>query len=110
MDATVKRPLNELPATEIAGTIAAGETTCVSVVRDCIARIEARDDVVKAWVNFKPELALAQAHALAAAGLVNILNSAGAGGLGQPFQIVLAVDVIGEPDEFRVALLGDDDR
>mgnify|MGYP001549224648 FL=1 len=64
MDAKVTRPLNELSATAIAGQIAAGETTCEAVVRDCIARIGARDDVVKAWVNFKPELALAQARAL----------------------------------------------
>ncbi len=64
MDAKVKRPLNALSATEIADRIAAGETTSEAVVRDCIARIEARDGVVKAWVNFNPELALAQAHAL----------------------------------------------
>ena len=64
MDAKVKRPLNELSATEIAAKIAAGETTCEAVVRDCIARIAARDGVVKAWVNFDPELALAQARAL----------------------------------------------
>ena len=55
MDAKVKRPLNELDATEIAKKIAAGETTCEAVVRDCVARIAARDDVVKAWVNFDPE-------------------------------------------------------
>jgi Asp-tRNA(Asn)/Glu-tRNA(Gln) amidotransferase A subunit family amidase len=64
MDVKVKRPLNELSATEIAGKIAAGETTCEAVVRDCIARIAARDDVVKAWVNFDEKLALAQARAL----------------------------------------------
>ena len=64
MDAKVKRPLNELSATEIARQIAAGETTTEAVVRDCIARIGARDDVVKAWVNFNPDLAIAQAHAL----------------------------------------------
>jgi Asp-tRNA(Asn)/Glu-tRNA(Gln) amidotransferase A subunit family amidase len=63
MDATVKRPLNELGAVEIAQKIAAGETTCEAVVRDCLARIEKRDGAVKAWVNFNPELALAQAHA-----------------------------------------------
>jgi amidase len=44
--------------------IAAGETTCEAVLRDCIARIAARDDVVKAWVNFDPDLALSQARAL----------------------------------------------
>ena len=64
MDAKVKRPFHEMSATEIAGKIAAGETTSESVVRDCIARIGARDSVVKAWVNFDPDLALAQARAL----------------------------------------------
>jgi Asp-tRNA(Asn)/Glu-tRNA(Gln) amidotransferase A subunit family amidase len=64
MDTKVKRPLYELGAAEIAHKVAAGEVTCEAVVRDCLARIEARDGVVKAWVNFKPELALAQAHAL----------------------------------------------
>ena len=64
MDGKVKRRFNELSATEIAGKIAAGEMTSEAVVRDCIARIEARDSVVKAWVKFDPNLALAQAHAL----------------------------------------------
>ncbi len=64
MDVKVKRPLNELSATEIASKIAAGETTCEAVVRDCLARIAARDKVVKAWVNFDQKLALAQARAL----------------------------------------------
>jgi len=64
MDVKVKRPLNELGAAEIAKKVAAGETTCEAVVRDCIARVTARDDFVKAWVNFNPELALAQARAL----------------------------------------------
>ncbi len=44
--------------------IARGETTCEAVTRDCVARIDERDAVVKAWVNFDPELALAQARAL----------------------------------------------
>src|SRR6202046_2362165 len=64
MDAQLGRPLNELSAIEIAKTIAAGETTCEAVTRDCITRIAARDGVVKAFVNFDPELALAQARAL----------------------------------------------
>jgi amidase len=34
------------------------------VVHDCIARIAARDKVVKAWVNFDEKLALAQARTL----------------------------------------------
>jgi len=64
MDVKTGRPLNELSATEIARKIAAGETTCEAVMRDCLARIAARDDVVKAWVNFDPDHALAQARAL----------------------------------------------
>jgi Asp-tRNA(Asn)/Glu-tRNA(Gln) amidotransferase A subunit family amidase len=64
MDVKVKRPLNELSATEIASKIAAGETTCEAVVRDCVARIADRDGVVKAWVNFDPEIALGQARML----------------------------------------------
>jgi amidase len=64
MDAKVKRPLNALSATEIASKIAAGETTCEAVVRDCVACIAVRDDVVKAWVDFDPELALRQARTL----------------------------------------------
>src|ERR1700681_1204558 len=56
--------LNELSATEIVQKIARGETTCEAVTRDCVARIAERDGVVKAFVNFDPELALAQARAL----------------------------------------------
>jgi len=64
MDVKVKRGFKELSATEIVAKIAAGETTCEAVTRDCIERIAAREAIVKAWVNFNPELALAQAHAL----------------------------------------------
>ena len=64
MDAKVSGPLNQLGAAEIVQKIARGETTCEAVTRDCVARIAERDGVVKAWVNFDPELALAQARAL----------------------------------------------
>jgi len=64
MDAKVRRPLNELAATEIADEIAAGKITCEAVVHDCVARIAERDNVVKAFVNFDADLALAQARAL----------------------------------------------
>ena len=64
MDAKVSGPLNELGAAEIVQKIARGEATCEAVTRDCVARIAERDGVVKAWVNFDPELALAQARAL----------------------------------------------
>jgi Asp-tRNA(Asn)/Glu-tRNA(Gln) amidotransferase A subunit family amidase len=59
-----KTALNELGAAEIVQKIARGEATCEAVTRDCVARIAKRDGVVKAWVNFDPELALAQARAL----------------------------------------------
>jgi Asp-tRNA(Asn)/Glu-tRNA(Gln) amidotransferase A subunit family amidase len=55
---------NKLSATAIAQEIAAGKTTCEAVVRDCVARIAERDDVVKAWINFDADHALAQARAL----------------------------------------------
>jgi len=64
MDVKARRGLNELGVSEIVAKIAAGEITCEAVTRDCIERIAAREPVVKAWVKFNPELALAQAHAL----------------------------------------------
>jgi Asp-tRNA(Asn)/Glu-tRNA(Gln) amidotransferase A subunit family amidase len=64
MDVKRARSGNQLGASEIVAKIAAGETTCEAVVRDCLARIAVREPIVKAWVNFNPELALAQAHAL----------------------------------------------
>ena len=64
MDVKVERGLNQSSASEIASKIASGGTTCEAVARDCIERIAAREPVVKAWVNFNPELALAQARAL----------------------------------------------
>src|SRR5215468_8643436 len=57
-------PLNELSCTEIVQGIAAGKFTAESVTRDCLGRIKAREDTVKAWATIDPELALAQARAL----------------------------------------------
>ncbi len=62
--ARTKSALNELDATTTAQNIAAGETTCEAVVRDCVARIAGRDGIVKAWVNFDADRAIAQARAL----------------------------------------------
>jgi Asp-tRNA(Asn)/Glu-tRNA(Gln) amidotransferase A subunit family amidase len=56
--------LNKLTATEIARRIAAREITAEAVVRDCLARIEAREPTVHAWATINPELALQQASAL----------------------------------------------
>ncbi len=60
--------LNRLTATEVARAIASGETSCEAVVRDCLARIDAREDKIHAWASIDPELALAQARALDRAG------------------------------------------
>jgi amidase len=56
--------LNTLTASEIARATTAGKITCEAVVRDCLARIEAREDIIQAWASIDPELALRQARAL----------------------------------------------
>src|SRR5215218_10204388 len=56
--------LNQLSATEISQGIAAKKFTAEAVVRDCLARIEAREPVVKAWATIDPDSALRQARAL----------------------------------------------
>ena len=56
--------LNTLTAAEITRAIAAGEAACEDVVRDCLARIEARESDVHAWASIDPELALRSARAL----------------------------------------------
>jgi amidase len=55
---------NRLSCAEIAHGIAAGKFTADAVVRDCLARIEAREPTVKAWATIDPELAIRQARAL----------------------------------------------
>jgi amidase len=56
--------LNTLSCTEIAQGIAAGKFTCEAVVRDCLARIEAREPTVHAFAAIDPDHALDQARAL----------------------------------------------
>ncbi|WP_206151310.1 amidase [Starkeya sp. ORNL1] len=53
--------LNELPASEVARRIAAGETTSEAVVRACLDRIAAREPDVRAFATLDPELVLAEA-------------------------------------------------
>lgn len=55
--------LNRLGAAEAGRAIAAGEITSETLVADCLARIEAREDDVAAWEFLDPDLALAQARA-----------------------------------------------
>ena len=54
----------ELSAVEAARHIAAGSLTVEALTESCIARIEAREDAVRAWKYFDPADARAQASAL----------------------------------------------
>lgn len=53
---------NAFSASEIALKIRSGEVSSEEVVRACVERIAAREDVVRAWQFFDPELALRQAR------------------------------------------------
>ncbi len=59
-----QQPLNQRFARELAQGIAAGAFTAVEATEACLARIAARDGVLKAWVHLDPEAPLAQARAL----------------------------------------------
>lgn len=56
--------LNTVPATEIVSKTASGAATCEAVARDCLARLEAREPVVKAFAFIDPEHVLREAKAL----------------------------------------------
>lgn len=56
--------LNLLTASEAHRRIEAGETSSEALVRDCLARIAARDPRIGAWAFVEPSLALQQARAL----------------------------------------------
>jgi Asp-tRNA(Asn)/Glu-tRNA(Gln) amidotransferase A subunit family amidase len=60
--------LNRLSAAEIVRATTAGEVTCEAVVRDCLARIAAREPDVHAWATVDAQLALKQARDLDRAG------------------------------------------
>ena len=55
--------LNLLTAIELSARIAAGQTTSVAIVQDCLDRIKARDPDIRGWAHIDPELALKQARA-----------------------------------------------
>ena len=56
--------LHKLGAVEAARQIRAGAITSEQLVRACLARIEAREPEVRAWVHLDPSAALKQARAL----------------------------------------------
>ena len=54
---------NELSASEAAGAIAAGRLKSAELVEACLARIEAREPTVKAWVRLDARRAMSEARA-----------------------------------------------
>jgi Asp-tRNA(Asn)/Glu-tRNA(Gln) amidotransferase A subunit family amidase len=59
----IDKPLHQLGLAEAARLIASGALTSEALVAACLARIDAREGVVKAWSSIDPERALAQARA-----------------------------------------------
>ena len=57
-------PLYALSATDIATQTNKGELRCEEVARACLARIEAREPIVKAWSFIDHDLILRHAQAL----------------------------------------------
>ena len=64
---------------EIVGAISRRELTCETLVRDCLARIEAREPQVRAWAHLDAQVALAQARAVDAGVVGNPLHGVPAG-------------------------------
>src|SRR5262245_25815672 len=56
--------LNKLTASEIGRATIAGETACEDVVKNCLARIDARENEIHAWATVDTEFALRQAREL----------------------------------------------
>ena len=63
-----------LSARAAAAEIAAGRLTSEALVRDCLARIEEREPLVKAWVNLGVDAALKNARELDAMGASGCLH------------------------------------
>lgn len=65
-DLTKKGPmgLNGLAASDAAARLEAGTITSEALVRDCLARIDAREPEVQAWDYLDPDYAIEQAKAL----------------------------------------------
>jgi amidase len=54
--------LHELTAIEAAALMENGEISSEDLVRDCLARIEAREETVRAWQYLDPDFAVAEAQ------------------------------------------------
>ena len=53
---------NKLSARDAAARIASGDLTSEALVRDCLARIEAREPDIQAWEFLDPDAAMEQAR------------------------------------------------
>src|SRR5512132_2502737 len=56
--------LNELSAREAAQRLQSRDISAVDLARACLARIEARERIVGAWIHLDPDAVLAQARML----------------------------------------------
>jgi len=92
----VKAP-NELSATEAAAAIAGGSLRSTELVESCLARIDEREPVVKAWVNLDRPHVLAQARACDAAPARGPLH-------GVPVAIKDIIDTADLPTEYGSAI------
>ncbi len=54
--------LHELTATEATALMEKGEISSEDLVRACLARIEAREETVRAWQYLDPDFAVAEAQ------------------------------------------------
>lgn len=89
----LRKPLNELTASEIAAKVRSGNTTCEAVARACLEHIGRREPKVHAWQHLDPEQVLAQAQALDRSGRRGPL-------LGVPFGAKDIIDTCDMPTEY----------
>jgi Asp-tRNA(Asn)/Glu-tRNA(Gln) amidotransferase A subunit family amidase len=68
------QPLNQLSASAAARCLATREITAEQMARACLARIEAREAAVGAWIHLDPDAVLAQARQLDAGPVRGLLH------------------------------------
>lgn len=86
-------PVNELSAIEMARRIARRELRVETLVRACLARIEARESIVGAWTFLDPDSALAEARRLDAGALRGPLH-------GLPLGVKDLIDTVQYPTAY----------
>lgn len=85
--------LNQLTATETVELISTSRASCREVAEAALARIEARDDEVRAWAHIDPELVMARAARLDDAEEKGPLH-------GVPFGAKDIIDTVDEPTAY----------